>query len=702
MDKDKKMLNDDMDVYRDIFDNADEILFTHDLDGTFIETNRCTNDILGCSRNELKNKNVRDFIPDKYKDKFDDYIARLKDNSYDSGVWSVVTANGNKLYFEYKNSLVCGPEGPKYVRCICRNITEQLKFQKALESSEKNLKESEQKYRDIFENINEGIYLHDMEGYFIDINPYFIKNIGYSKQELLTKNVKDLIPEQQRHEFNDYLERIKVKGFEKGLLKAVNKQGQTHIVEYTNSLVRGENGPVAVRGVARDVTEQLNMQKAFKKSQNELKASEQKYRDIFENINAYIYIHDLNGNYIETNSYFIKNIGYSKRELQAKNISDLIPEKDKPGYEEYLKRILFNGSDTGVFKVITKDGLIRVIEYTNSMIQRENGPMAIRGLALDITEKFNIQKALKKSERKLKENEQKFRDIFENIDEYIYLTDMQGNYIDTNPHFIKNMGYSRGELLTKNVRDLMPEKYKPEFKKYLKRIKANGFDKGLLNVITKDGHTRVVHYTNSLVKGKHGPIAIRGVARDITDEFKARNTLQKSEEALRIARDHLEKSVQERTLELKKSNKMLKEKSRSLEEANIALRVLLSKKDEAQKEVEERMFVNIRDLIVPALNKMRLSRLTDTQKAYADLIESNLNHIMTPFSINIFSKYHKLSPTEIQIATLIREGKTTKEIAAMLSLAPSTIHTHRDSIRKKLQIKNKKLNLIAHLIAMDK
>jgi len=120
-----------------------------------------------------------------------------------------------------------------------------------------------------------------------------------------------------------------------------------------------------------------------------------------------------------------------------------------------------------------------------------------------------------------------FRDIFENINEYIYLHDLNGNYIDANPHFCKNMGYSKSELIAKNVKDLIPEKYKPEFDEYLKRIKVNGVEKGLLNVVTKDGHTRVVHYTNSLVQGKDGPIAVRGVARDITEEFKARNALKK-------------------------------------------------------------------------------------------------------------------------------------------------------------------------------
>lgn len=300
------------------------------------------------------------------------------------------------------------------------------------------------------------------------------------------------------------------------------------------------------------------------------------------------------------------------------------------------------------------------------------------------------------------ENKNIFRDIFENINEYLYLHDLTGRYIDVNPHFCKNMGYSKSELKTKNVKDLIPEKYKPEFDEYLKRIKASGAEKGLLNVVTKDGHTRVVHYTNSLVQGENGPVAVRGVARDITEEFKARNALKKSEEELRMARDTLEKLVKARTRDLRKANQALEEKKRSIEEANIALCVLLNKKEEAQKQAEEKMLVSIKDLILPLVTKMKLGRLTYSQKAYLDVIESNLNNILAPFAVDINSKYYKLTPTEIQIANLVREGKTTKEIANLLSLAMSTVHTHRDHVRVKLGIKNHKVNLRTHLFALQK
>jgi len=698
----QKRLKESEQKYRDIFENINEGIFIHDLDGYFIDTNPSFITGTGYPKVELLSKNIRDLATDKYRPEFDDYLARIKANGFDKGLFKAVTRDGCTKVVEFNSSLIQGKDGPIAVRGLAKDITEQYNMHKALKESQQKLKESEQKYRDIFENINEGIFIHDLDGYFIDTNPSFITGTGYSKGELLSKNVRDLTTEKYRPEFDEYLARIKANGFDKGLFKAVAKNGRTKVVEYNNSLIQGKDGPIAVRGLAKDITEQYNMHKALKESQKKLKESEQKYRDIFENINEGIFIHDLNGNFTNINTRFIKDTGYTKHEILDKNIRDVMSEQYSHDIDEYLKRIKANGFDKGLYNIVTKQGQNHILAYMSSLVFDEHGPVAVRGVSRDITEQLHMKKALKESKDKLKDNERKFRDIFENINEYLYITDIEGHFTDINPHFSDNMGYQVSELLDKNIRDLIPEEFRQEFERYLERIITNGSDKGLVSFINKQGRTRVVQYSNSLIQGEDGPVAIRGVARDITEEFKARSALQKSEEELRIARDHLEKRVQERTKDLKKSNTMLEEKTKGLEEANIALRVLLSKKDEAQKDIEERMLDNVKGLIHPVLTKMRQEQLNPTQEIYLDLIESNIDNIVAPFAVNITSKYYNLTSTEIQVANLIREGKTTKDIADLLSLAISTIHTHRDNIRIKLGIKNKKYNLSAYLKNLQK
>ena len=120
---------------------------------------------------------------------------------------------------------------------------------------------------------------------------------------------------------------------------------------------------------------------------------------------------------------------------------------------------------------------------------------------------------------------------------------------------------------------------------------------------------------------------------------------------------------------------------------------------EARTEIEEMVLLNANELIMPFLERLKKSRLDSKQKTYVNIIESNLNDIVAPL-VREFSKINlKLTPTEIQVTNLVKQGKTTKEIAEFMNLATSTIDTHRNKIRKKLFIKNKKINLRTHLFS---
>ncbi len=168
------------------------------------------------------------------------------------------------------------------------------------------------------------------------------------------------------------------------------------------------------------------------------------------------------------------------------------------------------------------------------------------------------------------------------------------------------------------------------------------------------------------------------------------------------------KELQAAISDLKKAEKSLKKtraelelKTCILEETNTALNVLMQQRIEAKTELEETVLLNAKELIEPFLEKLNKSRLDSKQKAYVNIIESNLNEIVAPL-VREFSKINlKLTPTEIQVIDLVRHGKTTKEIAEFLNLATSTIDFHRSNIREKLGIKNKKINLTTHLLSIS-
>jgi DNA-binding CsgD family transcriptional regulator len=109
----------------------------------------------------------------------------------------------------------------------------------------------------------------------------------------------------------------------------------------------------------------------------------------------------------------------------------------------------------------------------------------------------------------------------------------------------------------------------------------------------------------------------------------------------------------------------------------------------------------VKESIGPYRDRLKKSRLSTDQLTLVIILESNLNNIISPF-INQFSARNiNLTPTEIRVANLVKEGKTNKEIAALLCLSKNTILFHRHNIRKKLGIKNKKINLQSHLISSE-
>jgi PAS domain S-box-containing protein len=149
---------------------------------------------------------------------------------------------------------------------------------------------------------------------------------------------------------------------------------------------------------------------------------------------------------------------------------------------------------------------------------------------------------------------------------------------------------------------------------------------------------------------------------------------------------------------LRESQHALASKSRNLEEMNTALKVLLKKRDEDRVDLEEKVLYNVKELIGPFMEKLNNTRLDANQRAFVEILESNLSEIISPFSRRMSSKFLDFTPTEIQIANMVKQGRSNKEIAQLLNVSRRTIESHRDSIRRKLGIKNLRANLRTHLL----
>ena len=322
-----------------------------------------------------------------------------------------------------------------------------------------------------------------------------------------------------------------------------------------------------------------------------------------------------------------------------------------------------------------------------------------------------------KTESNLRESEERYRSLLESSPDPVVVYDMQGYATYVNPAFEQTFGFSREELLGKKI-DFVPADSWPEteaaIKSMLKGEKIHLFETRRL---TKSRQILDVQLSSTIYHGRDGrPTGNIVTLRDIT-------ALKKAQQALHDYRNRLEDLVKERTTELARTNEQLameiedrkraekslrqrevelEAQSQHLGEVNTALKVLLKQREEDKTELAENVWSNVKQLIHPYLERLQKSRLNTQQQTLANILQSNLDNILSPLISNLTTTRLNLTPMEIRVANLVKEGRTNKEIAELLCVSKNTILFHRYNIRTKLGIKNKKVNLRAQLLSYDK
>jgi DNA-binding CsgD family transcriptional regulator len=152
---------------------------------------------------------------------------------------------------------------------------------------------------------------------------------------------------------------------------------------------------------------------------------------------------------------------------------------------------------------------------------------------------------------------------------------------------------------------------------------------------------------------------------------------------------------------LKKSQEELFEQKQSLEEANIALKVLLKQREEDKLELEKKVLTNVKDLVLPYVEKLKNSRLRPKDKTLVEIIDTHLNDVISPLLQHFANAKILLTPQEMQVASLVKDGKTSKEIADILNVSETTVNFHRKNLRVKFGLTNQKTNLRSYLLSIS-
>ena len=322
-----------------------------------------------------------------------------------------------------------------------------------------------------------------------------------------------------------------------------------------------------------------------------------------------------------------------------------------------------------VFK--RKDGTPITGEVNAYFVSDEQGnPIGIEAIARDLTER-------KAAEKALRENEAHLRSLMESATNFAVF---RLAFDKQNPDLIRVV------FVSPSITDIMRVSDPMVFRSWFENVHPDDRVKVVdgnrkahetlkFNEILRCRHPfkeewRWLHTVFTGVAGSKGRLAYaNGILIDVTE------------------RERAERALTEKTI--------------NLEEVNTALKVLLQKRDSDRIEVEENVLLNAKELLEPYLAKLKKSGLNSRQTTLVEVLESNLQDMVSPFTHKLSSKLYNLSPAEIQVSNFIKHGKNTKEIASLLHLSPKTIKNHRGNIRKKLDLANKKVNLRAYLLSLD-
>ena len=529
------------------------------------------------------------------------------------------------------------------------------KQKKALES----LCESEERYRSLFEDNHSIMMLIDPDTDDIaDANPVACSFYGYSKEELTRKKITDInvLPREKIHQQINELGYRTHKNF---FFPHRLANGEIRTVE---SFI----GPITLNGkeyiytMVYDVTDRIRAEEALRESGERIRA-------LLNAITESAILADLEGYIQAINETAARRFGGTAEKLTGRCLWDLMPPPAvnlrKAKHDEAIQSrapVRFEAEREGEF-------------YDSNLNPIFDGDGKVTSLAI-FSEQITEQKRALEA---LRESEKKSRLLIDSMNDGLVMLDKNDSITYVNDRLLDMIGYKRDEVIGKNPKHFCDEtSLKFSLEQIAERRKGKkGFYETSWNK-KHGGQVPTIKSASPIIDDNGQYEGSFAVIIDITE-------MKKIEHALR------------------QSEKELKAKTHNLEEVNAALRVLLEQREKDKSEIEQKLLFNVNELVLPYLVRLKDSSLDTSQNAYIGILESNLNDIISPFSRTLSSKYASLTPTEIQVANLIKQGNTTKEIANSFHISSKTIEDHRKNIRKKLKITNRKTNLRTHLSSMQ-
>src|SRR5882672_5598934 len=504
--------------YRDIVEQAADIIYTRDMDGRITSINEAGARFFGKASFELIGQPLSLLIGPETAGRDIAEMRTVKSFEPVRFTSCVKNALGEPRYLEGIVTLERDAQGELLgVRGVMRDVTEQQLAQKAL-------RESEARYRVVAETASDAIITLEESGKILFANPAAERIFGYETSEMVGSSLTLLVPDCLRHIHRS----VKESDY-----KAARRHGVPDTVRTSGLHKLGQEIPLEISlgeffadnqclftAVVRDVTERIHSEVALEKSNEE-------YRLLFEgNPHPMWLVDEETFAFLAVNDCAVDRYGYSREEFLGMTVKDIRPPE---GIPELLPQVRSTEADygfAGQWRHKRKDGTIIEAEVSWHRLSFAGRPAKLV-LATDVTER-------KRAEAAMRESEERYRELFENANDIIYTIDLAGNFTSLNQTGERVTGYTRAEALNMNLTQVVvPEQIGMAREMLARKLDSDISTVYELEIITKAGKRIPLELSSRLIYQGGKPFGVQGIARDISARKSAEEALKDSEEKFR-------------------------------------------------------------------------------------------------------------------------------------------------------------------------
>ena len=489
--------------YREIVEQAVDIIYSRNMEGYITSINAAGARFFGKPVAEIVGRHLSSLIGNEHASHDIEQTRKYSDSSPLRSNYYLKDHEGNGRYLEGVLTIERDRERrPTGIRGVVRDITER-------KLAERELRQSEERYRKLVELSPDAIIVHS-DGILVYVNPAAVKLWGAtSADELIGRSVLERVHPDYKEGADARIRELQQSGATTQLteLKQLRLNGDVIDVEVTGMSMVFQ-GQTAVQAVIRDITERKRGREALRQTETQL-------RTVVSSASLVLFALDRDGKFTLAEGEGLKPLGLKPGELVGQSIFDVY--KDVPQILKNFKSAL---TGEAVAAIVDVGNLTFEARYSPLTDENRN-VVGVIGVATDVTENRKAQKAMQ-------ENEERYRELFENANDIIYTHDLVGNFTSLNRSGEKITGYSREEAARMNIVNVLA----PEFVPVAQQMIARKTDDKAptvyeLEIITKGDRRVRLEVSTRLIYLDGRPVGVQGVGRDLTER-------KRSEEALAL------------------------------------------------------------------------------------------------------------------------------------------------------------------------